>query len=57
MNLRERIVVKLLVFLIEFIGKPLDGFYGYKLEDIIKEMMYPKLEIEDFKKALQENEE
>ena len=56
MNLRERVVVKLLVFLIEFIGKPLDGFYGYKLEDIIKEMMHPKFEIEDFKKALQDNE-
>lgn len=56
MNLRERVVVKLLVFLIEFIGEPLDGFYGDKLEDIMKEMMYPKLEIEDFKKALQESE-
>lgn len=28
----EKLVVKLLVFLIEFIGKPLDGFYPRLLD-------------------------
>lgn len=36
MGMREKIIVKLLVFLIEFIGKKVENFYAYKLDEIVK---------------------
>ena len=56
MDLRERIVVKLLVFLIKFIGRKVDKFYSYELENAINELIYPKLDLDDLKKELERGE-
>ena len=41
-TLRERIIIKLVTFLIEFIGKKQEGFYGHSLDLCLHELFYPK---------------
>ena len=46
-TLRERILIKLIMLLIEFIGNKQDGFYSHKLDSCLHELFYPKLEKKD----------
>lgn len=46
-TLRERILIKLIMLLIEFIGSKQDGFYSHKLDSCVHELFYPKLEKQD----------
>ena len=39
MTLREKAIIKLVAFLIEFIGQKVDGFYAFKLEDTIRDLL------------------
>ena len=48
MSNRKKLLVKLIVFLIQFIGKDVDGFYGYSFEEMINE--YLKEEKQDEKR-------
>lgn len=43
-TIRERIIIALLHFLINFIGKKVDGYYGYQLDTCLHEIFYPNLE-------------
>lgn len=36
MNVKEKIISKLLIVLIEFLGQNVDGFYSVRLKDIEK---------------------
>lgn len=38
MNIREKLVIKLVVFLINFIGKGIEEYYGYKLDEVISDL-------------------
>jgi hypothetical protein len=46
-TIRERVVIRLLSFLISFIGKKLDAYYEHKLDSCLHEIFYPKLENKD----------
>ena len=35
-SIRERIVIKLILFLIDYIGKDTKNFFGFKLEECFK---------------------
>ena len=37
MKTREKLLIRLLTLLILYVGRKVDGFYGYQLEEIIKE--------------------
>ena len=39
-TLREKILIKLVSFLISFIGRKQDGFYEHKLEHCLHEIFY-----------------
>jgi hypothetical protein len=45
-TIRERVVIRLLSFLTNFIGKKLDGYYAHQLDSCLHEIFYPKLENE-----------
>lgn len=38
MTIREKVLVKLLALLINFIGKKVKGYYGWELDKIISEL-------------------
>ena len=44
-NLRERVLIKLLTFLIGFIGRKQEGFYSCNLESCIHEIFFPKFDL------------
>lgn len=46
-TLRERILIKLIMLLIEFIGNKQKGFCSHKLDSCMYELFYPKLEQKD----------
>ena len=46
-TIRERVIIALLHFLINFIGKNVDGYYGHQLDTCLHELFYPKLENKD----------
>lgn len=41
-SLREKVMIKLIVFLIEFIGKKEDGFYGHNLDSCVHDIFFSK---------------
>ena len=54
-TLRERVLIKLLVYLIEFIGRKQDGFYSCNLDTCIHEIFFPKLDLKDKEKQKMES--
>lgn len=43
-TLREKVLIKLITFLIEFIGRKQEGFYSCHLDSCLHELFYPKME-------------
>lgn len=42
MTIREKVLIKLLALLINFIGKTVEGYYGWELDKIISELEQEK---------------
>lgn len=42
MTIREQVLVKLLVLLINFIGKRVEGYYGWELNQIVSKLEQEK---------------
>lgn len=38
MTIREQVLIKLLALLINFIGKRIEGYYGWELDNIISKL-------------------
>lgn len=49
-TLRERVLIKLLTFLINLIGRKQEGFYSCNLDGCIHEIFFPKLDLKDKEK-------